>query len=240
MNGEPRNWGLLWRSWVGCPLMVGTPVKSLELLEHSELEVSSVTKDVLVGNCRDETGSLWTYAGIWTWRWEEEWRRSGERRAAMAGFTPRRIFTAAVKAGWSTPVPVSWGSIGAVTVPGFTAVIPSAAFPRCWSTIIMAFPRSRETVIVVVRRSVPAVATAFHRSRATVVTVLRRPVPAVIMAFYRSGATEITVLRWPVTEVTSVFSGTGPAVAMVLRRLSPMDATVLRRIGPTGVVVLDP
>ena len=46
-----------------------------------------------------------------------------------------------------------------------------------------------------------------------------------------------------------MFPGTGPAVAMVLQRLSPavatvlerlspMVATVLRRIGPTGVVVL--
>ena len=102
----------------------------------------------------------------------------------------------------------------------------------------MAFPRSQETVITVVQRSVPAVATAFHRSRATVVTVLRRPVPAVITAFHRSRATVTTVLRWPVPAVTTVFPGTGPAVATLLRRLSPMDTTVLRRIGPTGVVVL--
>ena len=85
----------------GCPLRVGTPVKSLELLECSELGASSVTNDVLVGNCRYEAGSLWTYARIWTWygigRRSDDAQES--RRAVMAGFTPRRIFTAVVRAG---------------------------------------------------------------------------------------------------------------------------------------------
>ena len=82
-------------------------MKSLELLERSELGVSSVTNGVLVGNSRDETGSLWTYAGSGPGTASggevTALRRAG---AAMAGFTPRRIFTAAVRAvGISINVP---------------------------------------------------------------------------------------------------------------------------------------
>ena len=142
-------------------------------------------------------------------------RRAG---AAMAGFTPRRIFTTAVRAGWisttvpvlaawgSTPVPVSWGSIGAVKVPGFAAVI-------------------RATVTTVLRWPVPAVTTVFPGTGPAVATVLRRLSPMDTTVLRRIGPTGVVVLRRPGQAALTA--------ATVLRRLVLTAGTGFYGLGPS-------